>query len=265
MLKRFAFLAAFLMSAAPVQALEYTDVYYNPTESGWGMFLVQSDVTQFVALFVYGNDNKPTWYTATLKQDAGGNYNGQLIATTGTYFGSPWNSNQLTVNAVGTMTFQPTDSYHAAITYSLNGGPTVMKTVQRQTLTDRNLAGSYSGAMSGAQSGCPDPRDNDAHIRATYDLAVAQSAGTTTMTLTFTDAADMGLVCTLQGPLTLLGRLYRIASAQLSCTLPGGSDASTVNVEGLHPTGQGIEFRVTGKGPFTGCNLNLNLAAVLNN
>ena len=95
MLKRLVLTVFLLFASLNADALEYTDVYYNPAESGWGVFLVQSDTTQFLALFIYGTDNKPTWYTATLKQDVAGNYNGSLTATTGTYFGLPWNSAQL--------------------------------------------------------------------------------------------------------------------------------------------------------------------------
>lgn len=141
MLKRFFLIVALLMTAARADALEYTDVYYNPAESGWGVFLVQSDVTQFIAMFIYGTDNKPTWYTATLRQDTAGNYNGQLIATTGSYFGAPWNAAQLTVNPVGTVSFQPAGAYQATVTYTLAGGPTVTKAVQRQTLTPYQLTG----------------------------------------------------------------------------------------------------------------------------
>jgi hypothetical protein len=35
-----------------------------------------------------------------------------------------------------------------------------------------------------------------------------------------------------------------------------------LNVEGLHPTAQGIEFRLIGKDP-TGCNADLHFSAVL--
>ena len=101
MLKQLILVVALLFSVARADALEYTDVYYNPDESGWGIFLVQSDTTQFAALFIYGSDNKPTWYTALLAQDAAGNYNGQLYATTGTYFGSPWNPAQSTERRSG--------------------------------------------------------------------------------------------------------------------------------------------------------------------
>jgi hypothetical protein len=249
-------------------ALEYTDVYYNPAESGWGVFLVQSDVTQFVALFIYGTDNKPTWYTATLKQDAAGNYNGQLIATTGSYFGSNWNSSQLTVNPVGTISFQPTDSYRATVTYALNGGPTVTKSVQRQTLTAYQLPGNYSGSMSGTRSSCTNPSDNEPKVRGRFNLVASQTGdAAAALTFTFVDPENNGVVCTVQGPLTHFGRLYKMVGAQLSCTEPGGPgpETTTVVIDGLHPTGQGIEFRVSGPTGGGGCIGSLRFSAVLNN
>jgi hypothetical protein len=245
--------------------LEYTDVYYNPAESGWGVFLVQSDTTQFLAFFIYGTDNKPTWYTAQLAQDAAGNYNGQLYATTGTYFGLPWNPAQLTVAAVGTVSFVPTNIYTATVTYSLTGGPSVTKTVQRQTLTPYRLAGGYSGSMSGTVSGCADPLDNDAHVRGRFSLAVTQTADTdSTLTFTFTDNVHSGLVITVTGSLTHLGRLYKL-TGQYSSTSPAETvppHAATIN--SYHPTGQGIEGRITTT-LGDGCMLSLPFSAVLNN
>src|SRR4029077_19555605 len=177
-LKQFILIVALLISATRADALEYTDVYYDPAESGWGVFLVQSDTTQFLAFFIYGTDNKPTWYTAVLAQDAGGNYNGALYATTGTYFGLPWDPTQFTEATVGTVSFRPINIYTATLTYSLTGGPTVTKPVQRQTLTPYPLAGNYSGSMSGTVTGCADADSNEAHFRGRYDLAVTQTADT---------------------------------------------------------------------------------------
>ena len=51
-LKRLALSVALLFAAARADALEYTDVYYNPDEAGWGIFLVQSDIDQFIAFFI---------------------------------------------------------------------------------------------------------------------------------------------------------------------------------------------------------------------
>ena len=99
----------------------------------------QSDTTQFLAFFIYGPDNKPTWYTAQLEQDAAGNYRGSLYATTGTYFANAWQG--FNVVTAGTASFEPTDIYHATLRYSLSGGPAVARPVVRQKLTANPLAG----------------------------------------------------------------------------------------------------------------------------
>lgn len=265
-MKRLLVIVALLFSVARADALEYTDVYYNPAESGWGVFLVQSDVTQFIALFIYGTDNKPTWYTATLTQNAAGGYNGSLIATTGSYFGVPWNPAQLTVASVGTVSFVPNDPYSATITYTLTGGPTVTKAVQRQTLTAYQLPGNYSGSVSGTQSGCTIPGDNNPQFRGRFNLAATQTGdAAAALTFTFVDPANSGVVCAVQGPLTHFGRLYRMTNAAMTCTEPGGEvSTTTVTINGLHPTGQGIEFRLSGP-TGGGCTGDLRFSAVHNN
>lgn len=265
MLKQFILIVALVISAARADALEYTDVYYNPAESGWGVFLVQSDTTQFLAFFIYGTDTKPTWYTAQLTQDAAGNYNGQLYATTGSYFGSPWNPAQLTNAAVGTVSFVPIDIYRATVTYALTGGPTVTKTVQRQTLAPYQLAGNYSGSISGTVSGCANPADNDAHVRGRYGLTVTQSGDTaSTLTFTFTDTAHSGLVFVVTGSLTHLGRLYKL-TGQFSATSPEETiPPHAATIDSYHPTGQGIEGRLTTT-LGDGCTLSIPFAAVRNN
>jgi len=260
MLKRLVLVALLLLSVR-AQALEYTDVYYNPDESGWGVFLVQSDTTQFLAFFIYGPDGKPTWYVAIIANDGTGNYTGSLYATTGTYFAAPWQGD--VVSTVGTASFTPIDSYHATLTYTVNGVGTVTKTVQRQTLTPYVLAGNYSGSMAGLISACNDPTQNDPSFRARYALAVTQVGDTSaTLTFTFVDQSHNGIVCTLSGPLTHLGRLYQLAG-QVACTGPGQTGVPyPATIDGLHPTGQGIEGHVTAS--VSGCSASLHFSAVLN-
>jgi hypothetical protein len=263
MLKRLVLIALLLLSVR-AQAAEFTDVYFDPTQSGWGVFLVQSDTTQFLAFFIYGPDGKPTWYTAQLTDDGTGNYTGQLYATTGTYFALPWNPAQLSINPMGTVTFSPIDPYHATLTYTVNGIGTVTKTVQRQTLTSYVLGGNYSGSMAGSLSGCADPTQNDSSFRARYGLAITQTGDTSaSLTLTFVDMVHNGLVCTVSGPLTHFGRLYQL-NGTLACTGPGQSgNPHAVTIDKLHPTGQGIEGHLTGA-TGGGCQASLHFAAVLN-
>jgi hypothetical protein len=259
------FLGVLLLTAAfSARAIDYTDVYYNPAESGWGFFVVQSNTFQFLAFFIYGSDGQPTWYTAQLTDDGTGTYTGAVYATTGTYFPQPWNPAQLTVSAVGTATFQPTDIYHATFTYTINGVGTVMKTVQRQTLMSYVLSGNYSGSMSGSISGCSNPAGNDPAFRGRYVLTVTQVGDqSATVTFTFVDNNHNGLVCTVSGPLTHLGRLYQMPG-MLACTGPGQDGvARPATINSFHPTGQGIEGKLTGSAS-NGCAASLHFSAVLN-
>jgi hypothetical protein len=262
MLKRLILIAMFALAAGRADAVEYTDVYYLPAESGWGMFLVQSDTTQFVALFIYGSDGKPTWFVATITDDGTGKYSGTLFATTGTYFANPWQGNSAT--AVGTLSFQPTDIYHATLIYTVTGVVTVTRTVQRQTLKPYVLAGNYSGSMSGSITGCTDPMGNDPAFRARYGLTVAQVADqSATLIFAFVDNNHNGVVCTVSGPLTHLGRLYQMAGT-LACTGPGQDGIPRpATIDSFHPTGQGIEGKLTA-GAAGNCSASLHFAAVLN-
>lgn len=258
MLKRLVLIALLLLSVR-AQALEYTDVYYNPDESGWGVFLVQSDTTQFLAFFIYGPDGKPTWYVAIIANDGTGNYTGSLFATTGTYFANPWQGSYGT--AAGTVSFTPIDRYHATLTYTVNGVGTVTKTVQRQTLTAYQMSGTYSGSMAGAVSGCTDPSANETPFRGRYVLNATQTGDqSVSLVFTFVDQNHNGVVCTVSGPLSHFGRLYQM-NGQILCSAGGNPHPATVDA--LHPTGQGIEGYLSGT-TGGGCQVSLHFSAVLN-
>jgi len=254
MLRRILLVTILFLSAA-VDATDFSDIWFDPAESGWGVTVSQSDAFQFLTFFIYGQDGKPTWYTAHVTQDATGNYVGPLYATTGTYFAAPWQGAAATI--VGTASFQPTSDYNATLTYTFTGGPTVSKPIQRQTLTAYNMSGSYSGSVSGSISGCLDPTSNLAVLRHRVDLTVAQNGDDSAM-LSFT-LAESGGICTFMGPLTHIGRMYRITNAQYVC---GSNPATTANVEDLQLTNQGIEGRWTND-DGGGCTEAIRFGAVL--
>ncbi|HXX86655.1 MAG TPA: hypothetical protein VEN29_22080 [Casimicrobiaceae bacterium] len=270
-MKRLIVAFLFAMAASNATALEYTDVYLDVAEPGWGAFLVQSDTFQFIAFFIYDKNGNATWYTAQITDNGSGSYTGTLYAITGTYFANPWQG--YGINPAGTATFTPTDIYHATLTYTVNGVGTITKTIQRQTLTPYLLAGDYSGSMAGSISGCTNnPASNDPAFRATYGLTVttggdATEATTRTATLVFTfvDTTHSGIVCTVTGPLTHFGRIYQMAGATtIACTGPGlNPNPRTATIDSLHPTGQGIEGKITGN-VGGGCTASWHFAAVLN-
>lgn len=252
-------LAFFLLAAVfGARATDYTDIWYNPSEQstaggGWGVNVVQSDAFLFLTFFVYGPDNKPTWYVAGLTLNANGNFSGPLYATTGTYFATPWNPADGAGSAqVGAASFIPTSPYAATLTYALNAGPSVVKAIERQSLTSIPLGGSYNGTQAGSYSNCA---GGFAYIDR-FGLGVAQSVGST---LTFTFAySDSGVSCTLSGTSEQRGQLYSIPAASYQCS---DGLSTTATVSEIKATNFGIEASFTAPNN-AGCREDATFSAV---
>ena len=251
------------MFGDPSPGRELYRCLYDEAEPGWGAFLIQNGTNQFIAFFIYGDDGKPTWYTAQLDDDGTGRYTGTLFAITGTYFINPWQG--YTINPSGTATFTPTDIYHATLRYTVNGLAPVSKPVVRQTTATEPMGGTYSGSMAGSITGCNNTADNDPAFRARYGLTVTQNGeASATLIFTFVDTTHNGLVCTLTGPLAHFGRLYKM-SGNVACTGPGeNGNPGPMTLDSLHPTGQGIEGKFSFPNTGDGCVGSLHFAAVLN-
>ena len=165
-----------LAAAIPLQSqaavtLDYSDLWFNPSESGWGANVIQQGDTLFVTLFVYGNNSQPTWFVASSVDRVGtsSTFTGVLYRTTGPYFGaSSFPSGSVSVTPVGTLTFTPTAS-GATLNYSVDGTP-VVKSLVRQTWELENIAGTYRGALSGTWAGCS-VGNGPAEYTATYQIA----------------------------------------------------------------------------------------------
>ena len=243
MLKRFFLAVVLLMAAGRAAAVDYTDIWYIPAESGWGVNVVQSDAFIFMTFFIYGPDNKPTWYVASVTQDASGNFNGPLYSTNGygTSFALPWVPPPPPGGTqVGTASFQPTGPSTARLVYMLTSGPilaTVTKPIQRQTLTAIPLESihPYSGAQTGTFTGCA---SNFAY-RDFFDLQLTQyTDGTFTFAFVYPDYTNY--TCTFSGTLVQLGQLYSVTGAKYQCN--DGRD-TTASISEIKATAQGIEAR----------------------
>jgi len=149
-------MAAALLCLAPIaRATDFTDIWFVPSESGWGVNIVQSDAFMFLTFFIYGSDKKPTWYTAQLTNNGSGTFTGPLYLTGGSYFAAPWNpAESPAAQQVGAASFRPTSASQGALTYTVDGVGTVNKTIERQALTRIGLGGTYIGGLAGTQSSC---------------------------------------------------------------------------------------------------------------
>ena len=205
-------LAAAGGSAATAFSTDYSDLWWNPAESGWGANVTQQADTMFVTIFVYGQNATPVWYVATL-QFAGEGINGQksftgdVYATTGPWFGGAFNPSQVTARDVGTMTFASNSVNSAVLQYSVDG-TIVTKNIQRQTLVDNNLAGTYLGALSDLASGCTNSAD---------DGTRRSELGTITITHSGTNVTLQGPTCAYTGTYAQAGQVG-VMSATYTCT-----------------------------------------------
>ena len=252
-----AWLVVFAFTPAAA-ATDFTDIWFIPQESGWGVNIVQSDSFLFATFFIYGSDKAPTWYTALLTFD-GTRYAGQLYRTEGSFWANAWNpAEHPDAVRVGTASFQPgIDAYHATLAYAVDGVGSVNKEIVRQTLTRIVLGGNYIGAQAGAYSNCATSSQNGPY-EDTFALNVTHAVnGSAALTFTY----GSGATCTLSGNLAQFGQLYDMPGATYTCT-GNLAFATGAAVYELKATAQGIEGRLAANLP-SGCRESANFSAVL--
>jgi len=130
------FLLAVLSNPAAART-DFTDMWWNASESGWGVNMSQDyNGPIFATFFVYAANGNPTWVVGLLAIDqATGVYSGSLLETNG---GAPLSSqtfNPATVqtNTVGTVSFAPADAANGSLAYTYRGS-SVVKQISRTPL-----------------------------------------------------------------------------------------------------------------------------------
>ena len=219
-------------------ATDYTDIWWNAAESGWGVNFIQSDQFIFATYFIYNAQKQPYWVTAQLIKQ-GNVFTGPVYATTGTFYGATWVPADMTATQVGTATFTPATSSTGSLVYSING-VTVTKSITRQTLTPIALAGSYYGALVATLSNCPNPAQNGT-VNTNATINVSQVQG---VSLTFVFDIVYGsltLQSTLTGAAAQEGLEFHMPAAQL--TAVGAPNPVVAHASEIKRTTFGIEGR----------------------
>jgi lysyl endopeptidase len=112
----------------------FTDLWWNPAESGWGLNINHQGNILFATLFTYDASGAPVWLVMSdgVKQ-ADGSYQGDLYQLRGTPFSAASWSNP-TLTTVGSMRIAFSDRDSATLTYTFNGVQ-VTKAITRQTFS----------------------------------------------------------------------------------------------------------------------------------
>ena len=118
---------------------DYSGLWWNPQESGWGLSLHQSAFHAiFGAWFVYGSGNQPEWFTLQGGQWSDSTtWRGTLYRTTGPFFAGPgYDPRLVLVQAAGSVTLdfrqRTGEEGRARFTYTVNGA-TVTKVIERMS------------------------------------------------------------------------------------------------------------------------------------
>ena len=118
---------------------DYTGLWYNAQESGWGLSLHQGATwVMFGLLFVYDGGNRPEWYSIQGGQwTSSTQWSGTVFRTTGPVFSSSFDASQVAYSQVGSasldFTQAPGQEGRARFTYSI-GNTSVTKTITRLPL-----------------------------------------------------------------------------------------------------------------------------------
>lgn len=230
-----AWLCALSMCA---QATSFTtdisDMWWNSSESGWGLNIIQQSDTLFMTFFIYGSNGNAVWYVApATTYTSGFTFSGPLYQTTGPWFGGGFfNPSAVGVRQVGTATFVLANVNTATLSYSADG-LSANKALTRQTWRTENLVGSYLGATIGTYSGCA----ANGYSEETGSFVVAQSGSA----ITISSLTSQGVSCTYGGTYTQTGRMGTIAgTASCSNGSSGALNAAEVTVSVDSLTGHAV-------------------------
>ena len=113
---------------------DYTDLWWNPAESGWGLNLNHQGSVVFGTLFTYDASGAPIWLVLPRGEaQADGSFQGALYRTTGPAFNAvPWTATASV--QVGTMRIAFSSLAAGTLTYSVDG-VNVTKSISRQVFS----------------------------------------------------------------------------------------------------------------------------------
>jgi len=223
----------------PAAAGQYSDLWYDPQESGWGVNVVQQLETAFVTLFVYGPDGKPTWYVASdarviAYQSGGGRpiFAGTLYRTEGSYHGGAFDPARFKIVPVGTISLQALDFDRMRVFYTVEGAPEVVKEVVRQTWDIPIVAANYAAQFIMREAQPNQPPYGTRLYQA--DVLVHLDAGQA-----FIRVDDhLGIRCEYRGPFTQAGKLARI-TGEFTCD-GGDAPAGTFELSDFEVTDHAV-------------------------
>ena len=111
-------------SAPRANASNYSDLWWNASENGWGLSILHQDDRIFLAWYTYAGDQQPQWLTALLQRQTDGSFRGRLNRPAS---GTPYttapvgNVTSFPVPEVGDVSLRFGDGENATLSYTVDG------------------------------------------------------------------------------------------------------------------------------------------------
>jgi hypothetical protein len=256
--RRVAALASLLLlafsAAATSTGVDYTDQWWGgQSEHGWGVNFIEQGTTIFATLFVYGTDQTPRWYVATMLTTGTTSFSGDLYSTTGPYYGAgSFDGNAVVATKVGSMSVAFNSPYSGAMTYVVNG-TTVNKSILRQSFANNNIAGNYVGGLNAQGFNCHGTSNGP--IFASNAVVFTQTNQAVSMVVNFYNPGGLLTTCTFNGTLTTQGVLAQIVNGSWGCSANNQAvNAGTFNMDAISMTQSGFSGLFTGADQFCSYN-----------
>jgi lysyl endopeptidase len=126
-------LAQYLSPSSATPIADFTDLWWNPAESGWGLSLVQHpNRVLFGVWYAYGLDGKRTWFVLPSGTWTNSRtYTGTVYSTAGPAANATFDPARVRTTPVGSATLTFSDANNGTFAYTING-LSGSKTISRQ-------------------------------------------------------------------------------------------------------------------------------------
>ena len=103
--------------------VDYTDLWWNPQESGWGLGITHHASGQlFGTWYTYEPNGEPSWFTLQPGEwTSPTQWTGPIYKTRGPFFGAPFEASRFSVMAVGKATLAFDGPSSGTFSYTLEG------------------------------------------------------------------------------------------------------------------------------------------------
>lgn len=238
-LKHLAAAALLAASTTGATAGQYSDLWSDPQQPGWGVNVVQQLETAFVTLFVYGTDGKPTWYVASdarviayAEPGAFPLFRGTLYKTEGSWLGGPWQAGSSKVIPAGEVQLEVLAKDRMRVHYTADG-VTGVKEVRRFSFQQPIELARYVAQYNLRQARGGQPFGT-LYLQAETMLHLDSETGQGLMRVD----DQLGRRCDYSGPYQQTGKLIRF-TGNFTCS-SGDALSGTFEINDLEVTANGI-------------------------